>query len=235
MKKILLILTLSFLCFCQVDAQWINGSGKVLKEDRKLSGFHAIHARLGVDVYISKGSAETVSVEADDNLLSMIKTEVNNGVLEVWHEKSFMRTTKMRVYVTVKDLDYIEANGGSDVYSENMLELSKLVCHATGGSDIKLQVSATSLELHLEGGSDALLSGKAATFIAHAEGGSDIKASDLTSGDCEVYASGGSDAHVHAEKNIKIKAKGGSDVYYTGKPQVINTDASGGSDIHPRN
>src|SRR5579863_2634495 len=52
-------------------------------EDRHLSGFHAIEVGGPYDVTLTQGNTESVRVEAPEDVISHVTTEVENGVLKI--------------------------------------------------------------------------------------------------------------------------------------------------------
>ncbi len=217
----------------------VNASSQVIKENRSLSGFKSIRVTSGIDLFIKQGNTEAVVVSAEKDKIDNIVTEIKDGSLSIYVENSkwgwFNWNSKpVKVYITIKDISGISATGGSDVYSENKLDLIKLNINATGGSDVKLELDADELICHTTGGSDVTLVGTATVFKGSSTGGSDLKATDLRTSFCSISSTGGSDAYVWAEKEISITATGGSDVYHRGNARVVKSSSSGGSDIHRR-
>lgn len=209
------------------------------EEIRKVSNFKGIHISGGIDLYLKQGSTESVKVVADKDRMDKIITENEGGDLKIYVESSknwldfeWKKSKNMKVYVTIKDLNALSATGGSDVYTENKLDLIKLELKATGGSDIRLTLDADELTCSTTGGSDVILAGTATVFKASSTGGSDLKASNLRTNFCSISSTGGSDAYVWAEKEISISATGGSDVYHKGGARVVKSSSTGGSDIH---
>ena len=69
----MLILVLS-LVSCGGKA--ISGNGIVTIQDREIKGFKGISVKGAYDVYLKKGVIESIVLEADENLMSIIKTKV---------------------------------------------------------------------------------------------------------------------------------------------------------------
>ena len=211
------------------------------EEIRNISNFKGIRISSGIDLYIKQGNVESVRIMGDKGKLEKVKTEREGDILRIytgnskgWFNFDFDWSNKnpIKAYVTVKNLNSIAATGGSDVFSEGKLDLIKLDVKATGGSDVKLDLDTDELTCETTGGSDVTLSGTATVFKAMATGGSDLKAKNLRTNFCSISSTGGSDAHVWAEKEISISATGGSDVYYKGNARVVQSNSSGGSDVH---
>lgn len=207
-------------------------------ETRNLSNYHAVHVSAGIDLYLKMGDTEEVKVVADDDIIDDLKTEVENGTLNIYMKKSnwnwggYSKTRK--VYVTVKELDEIHASSGSDVKSENTLKGETLDVKASSGSDVSLDVVYKNFSLDTSSGSDAKVSGKTKTFEAEASSGSDINAKELESVICKVRVSSGSDASVNVSDELYARASSGADVYYYGNPQVKDIDESSGGDVTRR-
>ena len=211
------------------------------EEIRNVSNFKGIRISSGIDLYIKQGNVESVRIVGDKDKLVKVKTEKEDDILRIYTENSkgwfnfdfdWSNKNSLKAYVTVKNLNSIAATGGSDVFSEGKLDLIKLDVKATGGSDVKLDLDTDELTCETTGGSDVTLSGTATVFKAMATGGRDLKAKNLRTIFCSISSTGGSDAHVWAEKEISISATGGSDVYYKGNARVVQSNSSGGSDVH---
>ena len=208
-------------------------------ENRNLKNFHAVKVSSGIDLYLKMGETEEVKVVADDDVIDRIKTEVKDGTLHIYMKgNSFFNfsfgSNSKKVYISVKQLDDIDASSGSDVFAENTLSGETLQVDASSGSDIKLDIRYKNFELDVSSGSDAKISGKTKNFSAEASSGSDINARDLESVICNVKASSGSDISVNVSDEIYARASSGSDINYYGSPQIKDIDESSGGDVSRR-
>lgn len=208
-------------------------SGSDEKEIRKVVDFDGISVSSGIDVFLSMGSHEYVEVEADEDLLDHLVTEVRNGTLKIYFDKSFFWNKSAKVHVEGKKINRISASGGSDIKGKNVIESRDLELKASGGSDIKLEVKTKNLVVEVSGGADIILSGFTDQLQASSSGGSDLKALDLIAKRAQLEASGGADIKVHVVDEIDAVASGGADIAYRGNPEVINSKASSGADINP--
>lgn len=206
-------------------------------ENRNVGNFKAVKVSTGIDLYISMGTSEEVKIVADDEIIDELITEVKDGTLKIYMKQSnnwFNWNTgnqTRKAYVTVKELEAIEASSGSDVKSENTLKGEDLKVRASSGSDVEIDVYYKNVWLDTSSGSDAKISGKTKTFEAEASSGSDIKAHELESKICKVSVSSGSDATVNVTDELYAKASSGADVHYYGNPQVKDIDESSGGDV----
>ncbi len=202
-------------------------------ELRTVGSFTGVSVSGGIDLYLSQGD-EAVAVSASKSGQNYrIVTEVKNGVLHIEHKSGVTVTwgeSRLRAYVSARQLQSIEASGGSDVVMEGSFRATDFVVVVSGGSDLKGAVDATNLTVKQSGGSDIKLSGTATLLVVEAHGGSDFNGYELTTETCVVEASGGSDIQVSATKQLTAKASGASDVSYRGNP-AVDVTASGASSV----
>src|SRR5882724_3380045 len=211
--------------------------GKIINdknaEKRSVKSFHAISVSHGIDLYLSQGNEESVAVSASDaSYRDKIHTEVEDGVLKIFLDRNNEHwgsgDHKMKAYVSFKDLDVLKASGGSDVFAEDGIKVSKLTIELAGGSDMRAKTDVTGpLVITQTGGSDSYLSGTVFSLTVHATGGSDLHGYDLVSQVCNVVVSGGSDVHIMVNKELNVTASGGSDVFYKGTAVVKELNAGG--------
>src|SRR4030095_719094 len=231
MQKILSLLVLTALITTASAQKTISDANA---QKRNVSGFHAIEVSGGIDLYLSQGD-EAVAISASkDEYRDKIITEVKDGVLKIWFDwKSNVRidwsNRKLKAYVSFKNLDGLEASGGSDVIVDGTIKTAKLNMEISGGSDFKGKVESDDLKINAMGGSDVNISGKAAKLTIDASGGSDFSGYDFAADICNVDASGGSDVHVTVNKELTANASGGSDVYYKGSGLIRDLKTGGGS------
>ena len=70
---------------CSKENRWdcIKRTGKPAIETRTLPPFTKIYLKDNIDLFIKQGITEEVKIEAGSNLISLIKTEVDSGILHI--------------------------------------------------------------------------------------------------------------------------------------------------------
>lgn len=240
MKKIsqliVLILVVTSLPLLSVASQEngksITGNRNVIIQDRTIESFHSLNVRGGIDVELSQGSNLKLQVEADENIISSIRTEVKDGVLSIYPDKSVRNAKTMKIHLTFQNLSSITALGGCDINSTKRLDFSTLETELSGGCDINLDLNVQTLICNLNGGCDARFAGDAENCTFNVIGGSDLKAPDLNIINCNIEAIGGSDVTVKVSGELTMSAVGASDITYSGSPVSVTKNTSGASDIH---
>src|SRR5687768_13649389 len=136
------------------------------RETRDLANFEAIRVGGGIDLYIRQGEPFLVEVASSDGDIADIITEVRRGTLEIRHDRSLFDFfdwggDEVAVHVTLPKLVAVTASGGSEVSNEGTISGDELELTASGGADVTLDVSVTTLEVQASGGSDVRLTGSA--------------------------------------------------------------------------
>jgi hypothetical protein len=206
------------------------------KKDRPVSGLTGLRVESGIDVFLTQGEAEKLTLDVRGFEENEIRSTVQNGVLVLtvdWRNGWSMgrRNTSIKAYLTFRQLRNIQVSGGADVTGQQPLSFNDLNLQASGGADVKLNLKANELNVQASGGADIRIQGSARTLNAESAGGADLEAGKLMTEICAAYAHGGADMSVHASREITLKAAGGSDISYRGSARLISKSASGGSDI----
>ena len=198
-----------------------------------LKAFNGISVSSGIDLYLTKGNTEALNIQSDASTLKEIDVVQNNGMITIRFKDHFnwnriLSSKPVKAYLNYKTLLSIKASGGSDVYTQNLLDSRDLTLTASGGADLKLQISCSNLSVQISGGSDADLTGRAENMVVSLSGGSDLNAYNLMVSSAKVNASGGADAKVSVSRALDANATGGSDIYFKGNPAVRKNDSKSG-------
>ena len=234
-KKLLPILFLaSILTSCNINLlNKINGNRNVITVDRTtIENFTKIKVSTGLDVYLTQGPKNKTILEADENLHDIIVTEVQNGILKIYAEKSIWQAKSKKVYVTIKNLESLTATSGSDVYTkEDALSLNEIKIRATSGANINISIEANIVETSATSGSDIEISGTSKNHISSATSGASIDAFLLKSRNANVNVSSGADINIYASESINASASSGGDIDFKGNPRKISKNSSSGGSI----
>lgn len=203
----------------------IQGNGNVVTAERSLDGsFSAIDVSKGIELYLTQGDIESISVQADENLHDIITTKVEGNVLKITTEKNVRFSEAMKVMVSFKTVDKISASSGSDVVSSNTVSSGALELDSSSGSEIVLDLNVASLTCDASSGSDQKLTGKASSIKAQASSGSTINASGLMAETSRAKASSGGDISVNVSNELFAEASSGGNIKYSGNPSKVEKD-----------
>lgn len=234
LKKITVILVILFTTSsCFMDGlTGIRGNGNIVSEDRTItSDFDAIKVQQGISLHLTQGNSTTLNVEADENILDLLITEVKNNELKVYFEKNVYRAKARNVYLTTKNISEIRTSSGASVKSENTLQVDVLNLNSSSGSSIKIYVNGTEISSEASSGASIDINGKTTSFSANASSGSSIDADKLETVDAYVKASSGASIDVNVTGKLTAKASSGGDIDFEGNPTSVNKDTSSGGSV----
>jgi hypothetical protein len=236
MKKTVLILLVTVfpaLLFssCLFLGSSVKGNGNVVKEERDITGFNGIKASRGVNVYVSQGDEEKVMVEADENLVDLIETEVDDSMLKVTIRRRIRESTSCKVHVTVSGLKKVQASAGSNIYSEHEIHAGNMELSASAGSNIKMEITAQALDISASAGSNIFLEGASREVKVQASAGSNVKAEELITEVCKAKAGSGANIYITVNEKLDGNASSGGNVFYSGNPRHLDTASSSGGNV----
>ena len=252
MKNVKIFSTLLFLLFISsMTFAQVKGSGKVKKDDsRKVGDFTKIHIATGIDGFVKIGNENKIVLEADDNVLKHIKTEVKDGELKVWLYRTVKKTTKLKAYITVKKIEGLKASSGADLEVEGLIKGDKLTAKVSSGADMEFSADVNEFFGNASSGADmdiakliakkaniktssgadiTIEDGSVDDLEANSSSSGDIQAYDFTAQHCNARVSSGSDINIHVVQSLNATASSGGEVSYKGDPQVEKKKSSGGS------
>lgn len=211
----------------------INGSGNVISETRTVDAFHSVDLELMGNLYVTQTGESEVRIEADDNILPLLKTDVRNGVLIIKRDGNrCLRPTKINVYVSMDEVKRLSLSGQGDIISQSTITSDNLELSISGQGDIDMDVNTSKLTTSLSGQGDARYTGTATSHEVTISGTGDIDAYELTTEKTLVRVSGAGDAEVFASNELDVKISGAGNVHYKGDPKTVNQDISGAGKVN---
>jgi hypothetical protein len=217
---------------CQMTG--VTGSGNIVTEARQVSGFVRVVVSGVGDAVLVQGAEEGVVVEADDNLMQYVRTEVRDGTLYLDTRAgggpvSLRPTKTIRYTVTLKSLEGITVSGAGDVTAD-ALETGKLDIAVSGAGDVSIgSLKAEALAVAVSGAGNIEVSGEVGAQVIAISGAGDYLAGDLMSASAAVAISGAGDATVWATGTLDARVSGVGSVSYYGEPTVTRSVSGVGS------
>jgi hypothetical protein len=215
LSLIVLVLPALACSFVGVSPSRVVGSGKVASETRQVSGFNTVELRGSADVSVTQGEAEAVVVEADDNILPLIETTVQNGrlIISTKPNTSLTTTNPVHVNVTIKSLQGLTLSGSGNV------DVSSLA-----GQDLNIVLS---------GSGDITVSGAADRVAIRLPGSGNVICSGLKARSATVTLAGSGNVAVYASESLDASLLGSGTIHYDGNPAQVRKSVSGSGSIAP--
>ncbi|HUU44909.1 MAG TPA: head GIN domain-containing protein [Acidobacteriota bacterium] len=254
-----LVLALAFTACVELDSAWggrsrVRGSGDVERESRHVSGIHAVELATIGTLIIEIGNDEGLVIEAEDNLLEHIETDVSRGKLTIDNERdvSLNPRKRIRYYLTVKELDEITVSSSGDIVAPD-LEAKRFELSIESSGDFEMgTLDCTALEVSISSSGDAFIEELSARTVdvsisssgsleigdgtveeqeVHISSSGDYRARRLDSETAVVRISSSGSAHVRVRDRLDATTSSSGDVNYYGDPRVRSRETSSG-DVH---
>ncbi len=213
----------NFLSFGKVETSFFNGfsfkrgvkgSGNLVSEARQLPAFNGIKVGGVFEVEYTPGPEHGVQIEADDNLLPLISTEVRDGMLVIRTEKSIKSSRRIAVKVTAPNIERIDAGGVAKV--------------------LAMSINNAKLTIDISGASKVSVGGETTDLTVDVSGASKTDAEQLRAVNANVDSSGASKVVVNVTGQLKADASGASRITYVGSPANVDKRSSGAGKVSPK-
>ena len=206
MKKLALLFLLFPLlvagCHHGMRAQ-VKGSGIRKVEKRSLTGFTSISTEGAFTIEVTCQKDPGLEVEADDNVLSLIETEVSNNVLRLRSAKNYSTSEPVKIRISVPNLEGLSAEGAGKI-------------------DIK-DLNNDKFEINAEGAPAISVSGKTKLIDIDTSGAGKIDTHNLHAARGVVESKGVAQIDLDVTDQLDVTISGPSSVYYKGDPKVNKT------------
>jgi hypothetical protein len=148
----------------------VVGDGHLAHERRAVGSVSALDVSGPLEVNVRVGPAPSLEVDADSNLLPLIRTEVSGGALRMWVAGNVRSNNSLRVTYTVPALTQVRASGSG------RLTVSEL--------------NGAPLDFSKSGSGTAQLSGRVGRLDVQQSGSGQVNASALRTGDANLNLNG---------------------------------------------
>ena len=191
----------------------VRGSGTVTTESRVVSGFDEIVLLGSGDVIVQVTGTESLTIEAEDNILPLLTSEVRDGRLELGADESFSATETITYTITAAAFEGLTINGSADVVASG--------------------IDSGSFDVTVNGSGDIEPSGTTGDLTVRINGSGDFRGAGLTAATGDIDISGSGSVVVNASDQLDVSIRGSGDVQYIGSP-ALNQDISGSGNIAQR-
>ncbi|MEO8675541.1 MAG: head GIN domain-containing protein [Casimicrobiaceae bacterium] len=210
----------------------IVGSGVTKTETRAVSGFHGIGLAVDARVELRQGGSEGLSITGDDNIVPLIETVVEDGILKIRWPRNRGGSTRYKelvIVVDAKTIDSLAVAGSGELRAER-LKSGDLRTSLAGAGRIDIgALEANAFRTSIDGSGNMTAAGRVESLDVSVAGSGNLAASKLESRRARISVAGSGTASVWATETLNASVAGSGDVRYVGKPQVTMSVAGSGS------
>lgn len=237
MKQLLIL----FFALVSINASaqpWetVKGDGQIKKETRQVSAFTSLFSGGAMNVQIAYGNSNSISVEADANLLPFIETSVENGRLTIksTKNKNLKPSSKITVYVSMTKITGLQLSGSGNITGTGAFTNSgKTEISLSGSANLDLGFNSfQDLDLAISGSGNMNLKGSSTNNIeVKISGSGNVDCLGVSSNNVDVKISGSGNVKVNAKNSIDAKISGSGSVFYKGDATDIKSKVAGSGKV----
>lgn len=206
---LLIVSSVLFTSGCNRFHPGIKGSGVRKTERRDVAAFTSISTEGAFDIDVVAQKDQSVEIEADDNVLPVIETEVKDGVLHIRTHGSLSLSNNIEIKIGIPNIERVSASGAGSINVKNLK------------NDI--------FDIDVNGAPTIRASGDTRVARIEANGAAQIDTMKLHATEVTVNSNGVSSVQVYAGNVLNVTVSGPSHVTYAGDPEVKQTVNGPGS------
>jgi len=231
----------------------VRGSGTVVEETRAVSGFTGVELATIGTLHIQTGNSESLRIEAEDNLMQYLLTEVRGGRLSIANRGegvNLQSTRPIHYYLTVTALDTIVISSSGDVEAPDLqagrfsatihssgnlemgdLQAGTLTVNITSSGNVTMgTLNADTLEVDISSsGNLKIAGGEVGRQTITISSSGEYTAQDLQSTEADVRLSSSGSATIRVRDRLRANLSSSGEVRYAGSPTVDVTATSSGN------
>lgn len=189
----------------------VIGSGVVKTEARQVSGFDEVMLAGSGMLTINQTGAESLTVQADDNILPLLTSDVSGHRLVLGTKPNTSYETRNRIVykLSVRDLRGLFISGSGDVTATD--------------------IGTPTMTITISGSGTVRLTGQAQSQNATISGSGTYDGRDFATQAATVTVTGSGDADVNVTGELNTRITGSGTVTYAGNPAVHQSVTGSGT------
>lgn len=235
--KIKLVKSLIVITFMLHGLLLSNAIGASVFEDKKdirnVGDFNGIGLAIPANLYLTQGLKNEIVIEANEDLLGKIETEVRGTSLNIQFEKwyNYKGVGAINIYITVKEIKSLVVSGSGDIISKSAINSEKLSFVVSGSGSVLLDdLTTNDIEATITGSGDIRIQGKskAKEIDVTVTGSGDFESVDIEFKEADLSITGSGSIHTFVTEDLEASITGSGRIYYKGNPLIdANITGSG--------
>jgi len=209
-----------------------DGSGNVVTEEREVSGFDRVRVTGSGIAEIIQGDTESLVIEAEDNVMPLIESTVEDGVLILGQKANtnISLTEPIKYTVNMMDVAGLEITGSGAINSDS-IDTSIITLGMSGSGDVNIaQLDGDSLDATITGSGTASVNGDVADQVLEITGSGEYHGAGLHSATAVITLGGSGNVVVWVDTTLDISVTGSGEVSYYGEP-ILTQSVTGSGNV----
>lgn len=207
---------------------------------RNVSTFDQLKIAGPFDVTLSPDRVGSIQIDADQEMLDKIITEVKNGALIIRMKKrSYFSTNPWKtiaIDVPMPNLRAIHLSGSGKVHNTTAFSTDNLEVKLAGSGSITLLTNATNVNSQLSGSGTVKMKGTTTQINVKLAGSGHAKLQELKAKNGQAELSGSGSIRLQCSENLTAKIAGSGTIRYYGEPAgKLHSKVTGSGSVRKAN
>ena len=209
----------------------VSGSGNVTVSEISGIDFSELIASSGVNVYVTQGPKSPIRIEAEDNMIGLVKTYESDDRLKVYLSKCVRAKNPVNVYVSSEDITKFTAASAAKIIGETEIKSEDIEIDANSAGEINLELDVKNVVVESSSAAKISLDGTADTLDVSANSAGYVYAFELKADEVIANANSAGIVQVYAIDKLDATANSAGNVRYKGTPGAIIVDENSGGNV----
>ncbi len=219
--------------------------GQVTKKVLDLPEFKGIYVNSNYTVYLKQTNKQEVTVEALTEIFSVSDIKVVDGILMVNIERKPESPNKslwakiddiklnptMKLYVTMKNIEDLQVNGGGKIIAENSLATGNIKLAVNGNGSMDIDLKGDIVKADVTGSGSIALRGYATSLEALISGAGTINGFNCPMETAKIKVSGSGICEVNVTNTIDAVVAGTGLVKHKGNTKTTQKKIYGSGSV----
>jgi hypothetical protein len=215
------------------------------KKTLELPEFKGIYVNSNYTVYLKQTNKQEVTVEALTEIFSVTDIKVENGILMVNVERKPDTQNKslwakiddiklnptMKLYVSVKNINDLQVNGGGKILSENSIAADYVTLGVSGNGSMDVDIKGNTIKAEVSGSGTMTLRGYGTSVDALVSGSGQINGFNCPVETAKVKVSGTGTAQLNVSNNIDAVVLGSGQIKHKGNTKTAQKKIYGSGSV----
>ena len=196
----------------------------------ELPEFKGIYVNSNYTVYLKQTNKQEVTVDALTEIFAVTEIKVENGILMVNVERKPDNSNKsiwakiddiklnpaMKLYVSVKNINDLQVNGGGKIISENSIATDFITLGVSGNGSMDVDLKGNTIKAEVSGSGTMTLRGYATLIEGVVSGSGSINGFNCALEKAKVKVSGSGSCQLNVTDNLDALVLGSGNVKHKG-------------------
>ena len=235
----------AFLVLAALTSMGHLSVAQTTKKVLELPEFKGIYVNSNYTIYLKQTNKQEVTVEALTEIFSVSDIKVENGILMVNIDRKPENPNKslwakiddiklnptMKLYVSVKNINDLQVNGGGKIVSENSIAADYISLGVSGAGSIDVDLKGNTIKSEVSGNGSMTLHGYATSIDAVVSGSGSINGFECVLESAKVKVSGSGACQLNVTNTIDAFVSGSGSVKHKGNTKNAQKKIYGSGSI----